>query len=415
MKLNRKIYGFTTALIIAIMMISSVFSSGEAKVNLPVRLEGTLNGAEYLIRVPENWGGTLLVFAHGYGQPSSAQAAPGGTAMEDFLLSQGYALAGSRYQADGWAIKEGIIDTLSLTNFFGAKVGTPDQVILWGFSMGSVIAFESAERYSDIYDGVISACALGAGTVRTWDSAFTLALAYDVAFGWPEDWGTSDNVRNDLVFNSDVFPVLFNQVIASSNFGFFEFMRMVSGIPFDGFYSGANFLFTDMFFLTEARGELESRAGGPIVENIGHTYTLTESDLAYLAALGVDAGSLLQAMNARTNIVAPKNARNYVKHYAEYTGDIKTPVLTIHTVGDGLVVVNQENAYRSTVEAAGMESLLVQVYTDAVGHCDFNPLQLLFSISAMEFWLASGIAPSSAFFPEAFGFLNDFEPSPMPF
>ncbi|KKK88974.1 hypothetical protein LCGC14_2737750, partial [marine sediment metagenome] len=285
---------------------------------IAINLEGTHNGADYIIRVPENWNDVLIVYAHGYTQPSSAEAAPGGVAMEEFLLSQGYALAGSRYQTDGWAVKEGLQDTTSLTTLFNGKVGKPDKVILWGFSMGSVIAFESAEKHSGIYDGIIAACAVGAGTVRTWDSAYTLALAYDVTFGWPAAWGSAENVRDDIVFNTEVAPVLFGQVTDLSNFGFFEFMRLVSGIPFGEFYSGpSNFLFTDMFFLTEARGELESRAGGPIVENVGHSYTLTDADKGYLAAFGIDPEPLLDTMNARTDVVAPKNARNYVKQYAE--------------------------------------------------------------------------------------------------
>lgn len=416
MNFNRsKLFSFTTILIIAIMMTPTVISSDNVKNDLPIRLEGTLNGAEYIIRVPENWGGTLMVYAHGYTQPGSAPAAPGGISMEDYLLSKGYALAGSRYQTNGWAVKEGITDTLSLTNFFKAKVGTPDQVILWGFSMGSVIAFESAEKHSATYDGVISACAVGAGTPRTWDNAFTFALAYDVAFGWPKEWGTSDNVRDDLVFNSEVFPVLLKQISDSNNIGLFEFMRLVSGLPLDGFYSKQNMLFTDMFFLTQARGELESRAGGPIVENTGHVYSLSQAEMKYLTSLGLKVDQLLDKMNDRTDITAPKNARNYVKHYAEYTGNIKIPVLTMHTVDDGLVLVNQEYEYRATVEAAGKESLLKQVYTNAVGHCEFSPAQLLASILAMEYWLTSGRAPSDSFFLKEYGFLNSYEPSPMPY
>ena len=50
-------------------------------VDLPVNLEGSLNGANYTIRVPVNWNGTLLVYAHGYMdelQTPPIDAAPGG-------------------------------------------------------------------------------------------------------------------------------------------------------------------------------------------------------------------------------------------------------------------------------------------------------------------------------------------------
>src|SRR5215212_8557314 len=70
-------------------------------------LTGTLDGAPYKIRVPDNWNQTLLVYAHGYrdradhpGETDNhqADAAPGGELAEAFLLAQGYAIAGSAYK-----------------------------------------------------------------------------------------------------------------------------------------------------------------------------------------------------------------------------------------------------------------------------------------------------------------------------
>ena len=80
-----------------------------------------------------------------------------------------------------------------------------------------------------------------------------------------------------------------------ANFPKFEFLRLVVGTPGRGitppappsFYPG--WLFTDMFFATEARAELERRARGPIVQNLDRVYDLTESERAYLAAFGVPA------------------------------------------------------------------------------------------------------------------------------
>ena len=67
---------------------------------------GVLDGAPYKIRVPGNWNGVLLLYAHWYylgPPPPEAEAAPGG--MEDFLLSHGYALAGSSFRGSGWQVK----------------------------------------------------------------------------------------------------------------------------------------------------------------------------------------------------------------------------------------------------------------------------------------------------------------------
>ena len=73
-----------------------------------------------------------------------------------------------------------------------------------------------------------------------------------------------------------------------------------------------------------------------------------------------------------------------------------------------------------TVDAAGQSDWLVQTYTDtypagrASGHCTFTPEQLGAAIGGMEFWLATGTAPGPEMFPEAVGFVPDFQPDPWP-
>jgi pimeloyl-ACP methyl ester carboxylesterase len=410
----------------AVLLLLAVGRPSRATTPLqgPLDLTGTLNGAAFEVRVPANWNGVLLVYAHGYrdradhpGERDSrgADAAPGGDLFEQVLLSRGYALAGSAYQENGWAIREGVADTLALTSYFEGRVGTPRRTILWGFSLGSMVTLESIEEYPNVYDGAIAACALGAGAPRSWDGAAVLCLAYDVAFGWPAAWGTVADVRDDLDFDTEVAPRVLAQVRDQSNFGRFEFMRLVSNLPADDFYQGSNWLFTDLFFATEGRAEVERRAGGPVVQNTDHVYTLTNAEKLYLATLGVNADALLAEMNARTNISAPRASRHYLEHFASYTGDLVRPVLTIHTTTDGLVPVSHESAYRETVMAAGKENLLSQVYATSVGHCTFTPEQLIAAVAAMDSWLETGMAPGMEFFPRALGFAPDFVPPPYPF
>lgn len=399
-------------------------------------LTGTLNGANYSIRVPDGWNnGPLLVYAHGYRDKAdhagetdntSADATPGGTPLEEALLSMGYAVAGSSYSDNGWAVKEGITDTLALTQFFEETIGEPSQTILWGFSMGSVVTFKSIELYPDVYDGAIAACAIGAGATQSWDSTLSLSIAYDMAFGWPEAWGTPANVRDDLDFETEVAPVLLAQVSDPANFGKFEFMRLIGDLPEEQFYDGANWLFTDMFFFTEARAEMERRAGGQAVQNANHIYQLTDNEKEYLAGLGVDADGMLTELNSRATIEADPEARAYLENYANYTGNISRPVLTLHTTKDGLVSAQNETVYKEMIANAGHSDLLYQAYTESVGHCTFTGEQLITTVTAMSKWLADssaadgrdarllGPAPTAADFPEALGFDNSFDPGPWP-
>ena len=71
--------------------------------------QGELGGAPYEIALPTRWNGSLLLFSHGYRDPRprqgsrAPQLAPS-SEVRDRLLAEGYALAGSAYATDGWAV-----------------------------------------------------------------------------------------------------------------------------------------------------------------------------------------------------------------------------------------------------------------------------------------------------------------------
>lgn len=395
-----------------------------------VDMSGEIDGAPYRIKVPANWNGTLMVYAHGYRDRAdhpgevdnrSADLAPS-AALEAPLLGQGYALAASAYRNNGWAVEEGIQDMKNLVMFFRHHVANPDRTILWAVSMGTVISFRSMERFGGLYDGALCTCAVGAGATQSWDSTGDLLLAYDTAFGILPAWGTVGDVRDDVDFETEVFPKLFSEVNNPANFPKFEFVRLVLGTPGRGiqppappaFYPG--WLFTDMFFATEARSELERRAGGPVVQNLDREYSLTAAERAYLGLLGVSSAVIdnwLLTMNNQRIFSAPHFSRNYVRRNSNYSGRIRNPVLTMHTIVDPLVTVSQEYEYAETVASAHRSNLLFQTYTTGVGHCAFSGPQLITAVNAINTWVKDGIKPTAATFPMALGFAPNFVPPPM--
>ena len=396
----------------------------------PIDTSGEIDGAPYRIVVPAVWNGTLLVYGHGYRDKAdhpgevdnrNADVAPS-PALAAALLAQGYALSGSAYKDNGWAVEEGIHDTKDLAVYFRANIARPDRTIIWAFSMGSVIGFKSMERFGGIYDGALCACAVGAGATSSWDSAGDLALAYDTVFGMPISWGTFGDVRDDLDFETEVQPKLVAEVSNPANFPKFEFLRLVTGTPGRGimppappaFYPG--WVFTDMFFSMEARSELERRAGGPIVQNLDRDYNLTAAERGYLMALGVPSVVIdgwLGSMNAGRTVLPPMFARNYVERNANYNGKIKSPVLTMHTLIDPLVTVTQENRYAQTVNDAGRGRSLLQTYTNGNGHCNFTGPQLITAVNSINNWVTTGTKPTATTFPSALGFIPNYVPPPM--
>ena len=132
--------------------------------------------------------------------------------------------------------------------------------------------------------------------------------------------------------------------------------------------------------------------------------------------LGVPAIAIdtwLFQMNSGRTIEPPMFSRNYVEHNATYTGKIKGPILTIHTVIDPLVTVSQEREYGETIANAGRAGLLKQVYTNGNGHCNFTGPQLLTAVGAIRNWVESGVMPPDSGFPAAIGFVPGFVPPPM--
>jgi hypothetical protein len=418
-------------LVLVVTLISPVPVTNAGPQIGPLDLSGEINGAPYRIIVPAQWNGTLLVFAHGYRDKAdhpgevdnrNADVAPN-PALIAPLTAQGYALAGSAYRDNGWAIGEGIQDTKDLTEFFRERVGKPDQTILWAVSLGTIITFKSMEQMVGIYDGALCMCGAGAGSTRVWDNGVPAYLAYDIIFGVPAAWGTVGEVRNDLDFDTEVLAKLVPEISNPVNFPRFEFIRLVGGIPGQGITPPPppgffpNWVITDFFFFTEARAELQRRAGGPYVQNINQNYSLTTSEKAYLSSIGLPTSVVdgwLAQMNARRNIEAHPAARNYVRNNTDYHGKIRNPVLTLHTIIDPLVVVSNEAAYAEMIAARGRSEALFQTYSTGVGHCNFTGPQLLTAVGAIDFWVRTGMRPTAAFFPAALGFAPTFVPPPMP-
>src|ERR1700756_9080 len=154
----------------------------------------------------------------------------------------------------------------------------------------------------------------------------------------------------------------------------------------------------DFPFLFALRAELEFRAQGNPSWNTGVDYRAQLSrsiDQAEVSALYQHAGlSLegdLQTLEDAVRISVDPEALHYLESNIIFDGQINLPVLTMHTKGDGLVVVQNESAYKRVVDAAGDSAFLRRTFVHRAGHCAFTPAETITAVESLLFRLNTGV------------------------
>ncbi len=87
----------------------------------------------------------------------------------------------------------------------------------------------------------------------------------------------------------------------------------------------------------------------------------------------MDLDADLKTLNDAVRISADPEAVHYLERNIIFDGQIHIPVLTLHTTGDGLVVVQNESAYKKVVDEVGNGEFLRRTFISRAGHCAFTP------------------------------------------
>ena len=419
------------------------------------KLTGTLaDGATYLIEVPASghWNGDLFLYSHGYVAPGSPNPAHdvGDPATRAFLLSSGFALAGSSYASTGWAIEQALPDQIAVLDIFEKKVGKPTRTIAWGHSLGGMITAGLIQRYPERFDAALPMCGVLSGGVATWNTALDSAFAFKtlVAPGSGlqivniTDPAGNLKIAEAALLAAQKTPQGQAQLaLVSALADIPGWFTPLSPEPAPTDFAGQElnqFLWAqqvDFPFGFALRAELEARAfrGNPswntgvdYRRQLAHSADADEVRALYRAA-GLDLEVDLRTLNEAPRISANPPSTAYLIQNIIYNGEIRIPVLTMHTTGDGLVVVENESAYRHVVDEEGHGRFLRQTFVSRAGHCAFTPAE---TISALETLLermktgkwpetsasslnlaATGLGPGLNIFVNAQGMIVPAEPS----
>src|SRR6201992_855935 len=145
-------------------------------------VNGTLSdGATYEIQCPAGaWNGTLFLYSHGYVTPGSANPAEdaGDPVTASWMLSHGYALAGSSYAGTGWAIQQALPDQVNTIGVFDRTYRTPSRTVAWGHSLGGIITAGLIQDYPKLFNAALPMCGVLSGGVATWNTALDSSFAF---------------------------------------------------------------------------------------------------------------------------------------------------------------------------------------------------------------------------------------------
>ncbi len=342
----------------------------------------TAGGAYYKILIPEGWqpSNGLVIWNHGFSFDPIGPVDDLGP-LVDLQLSEGYAVAASSYSLSGWAVFETHLDNQQMVQAFEAEYGTPDQVLIYGASLGGIVTARDIEE--GLIPNVVGAMPIcgAVGGSRIWDGAIDLRLLYDYL---------CTNVPGAAIpggANGLDFPPSFDQnaVIGAVNacFGLLgtpdadqaarlgQFIA-VTGLP-------AEFVITDMIFGTLGLVDLvydpRKLAGFPAFDNSHVDYG--------------DAG-----VNAGIERVVPDQLTRK-RFLGSYTPNGKvgdTKIVSIHTDKDGLVIVENQSEYASVVPAENLTTGII--VEDTPTHCDFTSGETIAAWESLRGWVAGAPQPT---------------------
>lgn len=398
---------------------------------------GTIDGAKYTIKLPQRWNGTLLIYSHGYrfATPAPPNFSPvvthaavsssdidgsGSDPLSQRLLGLGYALAGSAFTSNGWAVADGVKEAKALYEDFVQLVGKPKRTYVWGDSLGGLISEVIAEKNPDWVDGAAPMCGAVAGPILNFNLALDVATAvkalidptfkvanYRSAEEANDNWLHAEHAliqaASDTTHGGTARVLYIAALVnAPSQTELFDGHDPVSQVK-----AQVEGILTALEFGTAARYELEQRVGGNVSDNSATDYAARISP-SEAAVIGLVKGDTVASMDAKMakapRLKADSAAVNKAEALGDTTGEINAPTLTLHTVADPLVIAQNEYVLSERAVKAGRATKLVDAFIKppityatkapyGAGHCNFNDDQRVGLIKALDRWVRTGDVP----------------------
>ena len=354
------------------------------------QLWGVHNGAGYRVEVPASWNGKLVMWAHGY-RGTGLELTVDDHPLRAFLLANGYAWAASSYSKNDYDPAQGAKDTHALTQLFNGLAGTPSRTYITGASMGGHVTGVVAEQWPQSYDGAMPIC----GVLGDYE-LFDFFLDFNVAaqtlsgvgktFPYAADYLTT-TVPATKAGLAPAFPFALN----ANGQNFKSLIQLRSGGVRPLFEQG--WLFWNavagdfLFGLGVGNGTLPRAPG----------FALDNSDVVYQFDTNPAQSGAETVFNSTVQRVMPDpqgRRNNGIANVPPTNGDLRIPMLTLHTLGDLFVPFRMEQVYATRVASKGHAHNLVQRATRDYGHCAFTGPELVQTFSDLVKWVEGGVKPA---------------------
>ena len=382
---------------------------------------GTLpDGAAWIADVPAQWNGTLLLYSHGFG-PLTAADAPD-PATQAALLARGYALAGSSYDPDGseWALDSAVRDQFQTLQAVQSTVlpGRPRQVLAVGTSMGGLVSALEAQDGAGRIDGALTTCGIVAGAINlnNYQLDGEYAVAQLLLAGQPVKLvhftSAADALATATTLQSaaaQAQQTAAGRARLALALAFINVPPWASGqaapppdsdpaaqeaAQYQVEFTGS---FSTLDFIEAGRPSIDQADGGSANWTRGTNFAAVLARSPYLGevaalyrAAGLSLRADLGALTRNADITADPGAVASLERTSVPTGRLAVPELDLHTISDQLVPVQQENFYAERAAVAGSGDMLRQAYVASVGHCNFSPAELVAGVLALGHRVSTG-------------------------
>jgi pimeloyl-ACP methyl ester carboxylesterase len=330
------------------------------------------NGSVYLVCMPKDWNGDLVIYAHGYVSPVDPVAIPynqlvlsDGPSIPDLVNGLGYAFATTSYPANGLVVLPAIEDLISLTTFFQSHHST-NHVFLVGVSEGGLIATLAVEQYPTIFSGGMSICGpIGdfRGQVNYWGD-FRSVFDYFFPNLMP---GTPTQIPPEVLDNQHwaEYSAAIASAVASSNPSKISQLLKVTHAPVNSadprtILETVGGLLWYSFFATDNAKEV---LDGQPFDNTRRLYLGSTNDFL---------------LNLRIFRAAADHSalREIARHY-QTTGKLQVPLVSLHTTGDPIVPYWHATLYRLKTLTSKSGFMYSNIPILRYGHANINSTEAL--------------------------------------